>query len=95
MQNISTAAAGLCKWVSAVVQYHRVYKIVGPKQIKLADAEKKHNKLMTDLLVKQKKLKVVQDRLDELNADLTKTRNNKEDLEHRVEDCKRKLMRAE
>jgi hypothetical protein len=59
MWTINQAAAGLCAWVIAVEKYHHVWKVVGPKQLALAEAEAVHNKVMEGLLVKQRELKAV------------------------------------
>jgi dynein heavy chain len=37
----------------------------------------------------------VQDKVDALNADLKETKDQKDKLENQVEDCKRRLIRAE
>jgi len=95
MESISRAAAGICSWVCAIEKFHHVNKVVAPMQKSLAEAEKKHAKVMAGLQVKQAELKVVQDKLDALNKDLKETKDNKERLENEVEDCKRRLIRAE
>lgn len=54
----SVAAAGLCKWVHAMVVYNRVAKVVGPKRAALAEAESTLAQAMADLGEKQAMLKV-------------------------------------
>lgn len=54
----SVAAAGLCKWVHAMVVYNRVAKVVGPKRAALAEAESTLAQAMSDLGEKQAMLKV-------------------------------------
>lgn len=54
----SVAAAGLCKWVHAMVVYNRVAKVVGPKRVALAEAESTLAQAMSDLSEKQAMLKV-------------------------------------
>lgn len=54
----SVAAAGLCKWVHAMVVYNRVAKVVGPKRIALAEAEATLTQAMSELNKKQVMLKV-------------------------------------
>lgn len=55
----SVAAAGLCKWVHAMVVYYRVAKVVGPKRAALAEAESTLAQAMSDLGEKQAMLKVM------------------------------------
>lgn len=54
----SVAAAGLCKWVHAMVVYNRVAKVVGPKRAALAEAESTLAQAMADLGEKQAMLQV-------------------------------------
>lgn len=54
----SVAAAGLCKWVHAMVVYNRVAKVVGPKRAALAEAESTLAQAMSDLGEKRAMLKV-------------------------------------
>ncbi len=59
----SVAAAGLCKWVHAMVVYNRVAKVVGPKRAALAEAESTLAQAMSDLGEKQAMLKVITKRV--------------------------------
>lgn len=54
----SVAAAGLCKWVHAMVVYHRVAKVVAPKRAALAEAESALTHALSELTKKQEMLKV-------------------------------------
>lgn len=54
----SVAAAGLCKWVHAMVLYHRVAKVVAPKRAALSEAEEALAGAMEELGEKQGMLKV-------------------------------------
>lgn len=58
MKKGSVAAAGLCKWVHAMVVYNRVAKVVGPKREALAEAESTLAQAMAELGEKQAMLKV-------------------------------------
>lgn len=55
----SVAAAGLCKWVHAMVVYNRIAKVVGPKRAALAEAESTLAQAISDLGEKQAMLKVI------------------------------------
>ena len=56
----SVAAAGLCKWVHAMVVYDRVAKVVAPKRAALAEAEATLAQAMAELGQKQAMLKVTE-----------------------------------
>lgn len=72
VKNASIVAQGLCKWVIAISSYDVVAKEIGPKKIALVEAETVYNKAMVTLNEKreqlvqvEKKMKVVQDDLEE------------------------------
>lgn len=54
-------------------QYDRVAKIVAPKKVKLAEAERELAENMAALKATQASLKVVMDKLAELNENLDRT----------------------
>lgn len=39
----SIAAEGLCKWISAIVEYDKVIKVVAPKRAALEEAQQNYN----------------------------------------------------
>ena len=92
--NVSTAALGLCKWARAMIVYDRVAKIVAPKRIALAASEKQLAVTMAALAEKQGALKAVEDELGALQAQFDAANKKKEDLEHQVDMCEKKLVRA-
>ena len=49
MGKISMAAANLCVWVVAIVQYNAIYKDVAPKMAAAKEAEGEHATAMTIL----------------------------------------------
>jgi len=91
----SSAAEGLCKWVTAMASYDRVAKVVAPKRIALAEAEEAFAKVEGELKAKQADLKEVMDRLHDLESQLEQSMQKKISLEREVEECKQKLERAE
>jgi len=93
--SVSKAAYGLCCWVRAMEAYDRVVKVVEPKKIKLAGAEKELAVVMGALAEKQAALKEVLDKLQALDDDLTAKKNNKESLNQQVHMCGVKLDRAQ
>ncbi|CAM9231099.1 unnamed protein product, partial [Hapterophycus canaliculatus] len=91
----SVAAAGLCKWVHAMVVYNRVAKVVGPKRAALAEAESTLAQAMADLGEKQAMLQDLMDKLATLQHQLQEAENKKVALQDQVTDCGNKLRRAE
>ena len=63
VKSISTAGAGLLKWVFAMVNYNNVAKTVEPKRKKVAEAEK-------NLRIAQKDLSRTKEELERLNNQL-------------------------
>uniref|UniRef100_A0A383W4S5 Dynein-1, subspecies f n=1 Tax=Tetradesmus obliquus TaxID=3088 RepID=A0A383W4S5_TETOB len=95
IRNISTAGAGLLKWVLAMVNYYNVAKGVEPKRKKVAEAEK-------NLRLAQKDLADTKDQLAALNAQLTSLRSQfadktaeQQDLRAKADLMERRLLAAE
>mmetsp|Transcript_25185 Transcript_25185/g.84603 ORF Transcript_25185/g.84603 Transcript_25185/m.84603 type:complete len:2627 (-) Transcript_25185:45-7925(-) len=95
VKKASVAAAGLCKWVGAMMIYDRVAKDVGPKKKALKEAEQSLKAATEQLAEKEASLKVVQDQLAQLQAQLDSESKKKLDLQTQVSDCATKLDRAE
>lgn len=76
-------------------KFYTVNLIVKPKKIALAEANAKYAEIDGKLKIKQSELKVVQDKVDGLIADLQATRDFKVKLEDQVADCEAKLDRAQ
>ncbi|XP_064606960.1 dynein axonemal heavy chain 12-like isoform X2 [Liolophura sinensis] len=91
----SSAAEGLCKWVTAMEIYDRVAKVVAPKKAKLAEAESELNTTMALLNAKRAELAAVEKRLADLKASFKEMTDKKEQLEFQVDLCGKKLVRAE
>lgn len=95
VRNASSAAEGLCSWILAMEAYDRVAKVVEPKQQALAEAEQELALVMEGLQDKRNQLKLVQDRLDGLNAKLAELESTKQSLETQVDSCSKQLDRAQ
>lgn len=91
----SSAAEGLCKWVRAMVSYDEIAKVVAPKKEKLAVAEKECNASLEYLNEKRMSLEALNDKLAALKVVLESTLAKKLSLEQQVENCTRKLTKAE
>jgi hypothetical protein len=77
----------LASWVIAMDKFYNVNLIVKPKKAALAEANATYAEIDGKLKIKQAELKVVQDKVDALIADLKATRDFKAKLEHDVADC--------
>jgi len=95
IEKVSKAANGLCKWVRAMEIYDKVAKVVEPKKRMLAEAEESLALLMQELEEKQAALREVQDRVADLEARFTGANDEKTNLAHQVDQCEKKLGRAE
>ena len=95
VKNASSAAEGLCKWVCALEIYDRVAKVVAPKKESLREAEILVNKLMETLDEKRSELAAVEAKLTALKQSLKEKVEMKERLEIQVDECEKKLVRAE
>ena len=91
----SVAAAGLAKWVHAMVKYDRVARLVAPKRAALKEAETTLKEAQENLSIKQAALKEVTDKVAELERGLKEAEEKKIALKNQVEDCEAKLRRAD
>jgi dynein heavy chain len=95
VKNSSSAAEGLCKWVRALDKYEVVAKVVGPKKESLAKAEAELAVEMAKLESKRAELKEVEDKMLQLETGFKAMSEKKKELEHQVDLCGKKLVRAE
>ncbi|CAD7946598.1 unnamed protein product [Amoebophrya sp. A25] len=91
----SVAAAGMCKWVRAMIVYERVAREVGPKREALAASQAKLKQAVDKLALKKAELKEVLDKLQELEDGLAASKKKSAELAQQVQDCKTRLARAE
>lgn len=91
----SVAAAGLARWVHAMVKYDRVARLVAPKRAALKEAEITLKAAQEDLAEKQAALKEVLDKVAELEKSLKEAQDKKDALNKQVIDCEAKLRRAD
>uniref|UniRef100_A0A1I8FV89 DHC_N2 domain-containing protein n=1 Tax=Macrostomum lignano TaxID=282301 RepID=A0A1I8FV89_9PLAT len=95
IKNTSSACEGLCLWVLAIEDYDKVAKVVAPKKQSLNAAQAIFMEQAEKLKVKQAELHKVLAKLDQLNATLADKQQEKLNLEHNIEMCKVKIVRAE
>ena len=91
----SSAAEGLCRWILAMEIYDRLAKVDAPKKAQLAIAEGEYAEAMKGLAAKQAELKIVLDKLKNMQDKLAELDAKKTSLERQYEDCNNKLERAE
>ncbi|NXU72284.1 DYH7 protein, partial [Oreotrochilus melanogaster] len=91
----SSAAEGLCKWISAMEVYDRVAKVVAPKKDRLNEAQESLAETLALLNEKRDELAAVENRLADLERTFTEKTEEKAQLEIQVDLCAKKLERAE
>jgi dynein heavy chain len=92
---VSTACEGLCRWIRAMDVYDRVTKIVAPKKIALLEAESCLAAQMEKLNAKKAELQEILDKLQTLNDSFAEKSREKKRLEDEIDNCEKKLVRAE
>jgi len=92
--NASGAAAGLCKFVGAMVMYHGAAKIVKPKMDALAVAEARLAKAMKELDAAQAELDAVLAEVGELDKELKEAQAKMSALKESADEMKRKMDAA-
>jgi dynein heavy chain len=94
LKKASTAAAGLGKWVRAMVQYDEAMKIVKPKQAQLAGAKEASAAAQALWDAALEKLRAVEAQMKELVDRLDAAEAKKKQLQDEFETAERKLLRA-
>lgn len=82
-------------WVKAMIKYYEVLKIVNPMRETARVMGEKLEVVMTALREKQKMVKDINAELDELNANGAALVAKAKALNDEIEDCNKKLVRAE
>ena len=82
-------------WIRALDQYDRVAKIIAPKRQRAKEAEAKYKSTLEALRLKQAELREILERFEQLQAQFEETKGRKGRLEEDIEDCARKLERAQ
>ena len=90
----SKACRSLCLWVRAIDLYSHVFRTVEPKRAKLKEAEDSLKKTLSNLAIKQKTLKDVEDKIAVLQAQFKQSIDDKAELESNMALTKVRLERA-
>jgi dynein heavy chain len=94
MRNKSGAAAGMCSWVINVVKYYRIYEVVEPKRILLAEANVKLENANTQLAAVRAHVAGLEAKLYELNTQFENATQEKNDAIASAEKTQRKADMA-
>ncbi|XP_069879248.1 LOW QUALITY PROTEIN: dynein axonemal heavy chain 14 [Dipodomys merriami] len=91
---VSMACCSICQWVIALNHYHEVQKVVGPKQIQVAEAQNVLRIARQRLAEKQKGVQLVEEHLQALQASYKDTVAEQELLANRRTLATRRLQCA-
>ncbi|KAF5830619.1 hypothetical protein DUNSADRAFT_14266 [Dunaliella salina] len=94
LKGISTAGAGLLKWVLAMVNYNNVAKTVEPKRKKVAEAEKNLRMAQKDLANTKQQLQDLNTQLSTLRAQFEEKTAEQQDLKAKADLMERRLTAA-
>ena len=94
VEGISKAAANICQWVIATVEFARVSKIVEPKKKAAADAQAKLDSLMAELRLKQKQLAEVEAALQNLQKNFEAKKAESAETEKKIQQTERRFQNA-
>jgi len=82
-------------WVKAMIKYHAVLKIVNPMRETARVMKEKLDVVMSALAEKQRMVREINAELDDLNANGARLVAQAKKLNDDIEDCNKKLVRAE
>ncbi|CCW70441.1 unnamed protein product [Phytomonas sp. Hart1] len=97
MENIrktSVALVGVATYIKAVVEYYQQNKIIKPLLAQAAAAEEEYNTAMNGLNKKKEELRIINEKLQALTAQLEQVNTDKQNLEAKINDTDTKLTRA-
>ena len=82
------------KWVSAMMKYHELLKIVNPKRAKVAEMNEKLAIVRARLAEKLAKLREVENMMADLQAQFEEKLETERQLVAQIDECEKKLVRA-
>ncbi|XP_066474528.1 dynein axonemal heavy chain 6 [Tiliqua scincoides] len=94
VEKVSKACKSMCMWVRAMDLYSRVVKVVEPKRQKLNLAQAELDATLATLKDKQKKLRQVEEQIQELQDQYEKSLEEKESLARTMALTQARLTRA-
>ncbi|KAK9408021.1 dynein heavy chain 6 axonemal [Crotalus adamanteus] len=94
VEKVSRACKSMCMWVRAMDLYSRIVKVVEPKRQKLHAAQAELDATLATLRDKQKKLRQVEEQIQELQDQYERSVNEKETLAKTMALTQARLTRA-
>ena len=95
VKNASGALVAVRLWVIAMITYHEVLKIVNPKRAIAAEMTAKLEVVMKNLNEKRAKVRAIDEKLAKLTAEQNALEAKSKALNDEIDDCGKKLVRAE
>ena len=94
-QSVEVVASAIYHWICALERYDEVLKTKASKKEQLVKATAEYQRAIQIQNEKSANLKTVQDRIKDMNESLIKKKHQKSEYENQVDQCTRKLERAE
>ena len=94
LMQISSAGAGLLKWVFAMINYNAVAKTVNPKRQKVAAAEKSLRQASKDLAKIKDEVATLSEQLETLNTQFSEKTAEQQELKDKADTMERRLTAA-
>lgn len=91
---VSMACELLCRWIIAVVQYDKAFKVATPKRTEFNEAATKRDASVASLNAKVEELRMLEENLAGLQKQLTTEKAKFENLKAEHERCTKRLLRA-
>lgn len=95
VKSASGALVAVRVWILAMITYHEVLKIVGPKKEIAAKMGAKLAIVQSNLAEKQAKVREINAKLEKLQNEMDRLIQQEKDLAADIDDCSKKLVRAE
>ena len=95
VKNASGALVTVRLWIMAMVTYHEVLKVVNPKRAIAAEMTAKLEVVMKNLNEKRAQVKAIDEKLAKLQAEQDALEAKSKALNDEIEECGKKLIRAE
>jgi len=95
IRSASSALVAVRIWINAMVTYHEVLKIVNPKRAIAAEKDEQLKVVMAGLNEKRAQVKKIDDKLAAYAAELKELKDKEDALNAEIEDCEKRLYRAD
>jgi low affinity Fe/Cu permease len=85
------AAANICAWVVAIVEFARVSKIIKPKKLAAEEAQAKLSDLMVKLEEKMNRLKGLEEALNNMQMEMREKKQEQAKTEAAIEQTQKRF----